>query len=142
MRRRLRETLYLVSTGSLVKQEGRDELPVVAVPPFFGADEGETEVVRFFRRPMRLADVQLSLLRWAVRSWWCRSQAAAPSSAPASAAKPLRADRPRLRLPIPVDGIVRGKVALCRRLGGVPMNRRERLAFRMALRFSADDHAV
>ncbi len=141
IRRRLRESVYLAEIGSL-GNAGRDGgLSVVAVPPFIGANAGEPEVMAHFPHPVRLADVWLPPLRWAVRSWWRRSQAAGPPQTPRSGARTLRQGGPRLRLPVPVDGTISGNVALCHRLGGVPMNRAERIAVRLALRFSRAPHA-
>lgn len=135
LRRRLREPLLAASLATEFPAEGDDGSAVtVNRLPFFGFDGGEPEVVVRLRDPARLVDVNLPLLRWAVRSWAGRAQRGALTAA----------DRPRtlasgassLRLPIPLDEIQRGDVVLCRRRGGVPMNRMERVAVRMSMRFA------
>ena len=136
MRKRLREQRYLEAGPAIVKefwpaQGSAGKEPTV----YMGADfSGAGEVEIPLKARLVLRDVRMTFARWAIGRWLTRCQAA-------EAAQP---DRPRgvlthdplLLFPPRLDVVAHTSAGLCRRRGGVPLLRRERLALRWAFKFT------
>jgi len=129
MTARLRETVYSMA--------GAEALPVPAEeihPVCFGLELHEpyaAELSDHFKRPTRIGDVRVRLAHWAIRRWRrrCGEEAAAT-------ARPLaHRSGPKLWFAMHIERAYRGDVAWCRREGGVPLDRLEKLALRLAFRF-------
>jgi hypothetical protein len=140
MRTRLRQQFY-GSAGTDVLPTSEEELESGRPATHFGFDFGELEHVeleRTFAKPTVLHDVRMTWALWAIRRWAKRCQATA-NSGPAKQSGFLN-QGPLLSFPIYLDRPIRGKIAWCRRRGGLPMSRLERFIVRRAFRFRRASH--
>jgi hypothetical protein len=87
----------------------------------------EPEIESDFASPVALGDVHMSIVHWVLRRWVVRCTAQAD--------EPGQASGPRLWFSPSLDRPLRGRVAWCRRSGGVPLSDLERWALRRAFRF-------
>ena len=94
----------------------------------FGTNS-EIEIETDFAPDMALVDVHMGIVRWVLARWTKRC-----SSAPAPVA-PAGRSGPRMWFTPTLDRSMRGRVAWCRRSGGVPLTTFERWALRRAFRF-------
>ena len=129
MTERLRLRLY-EGAGVKLVVDSDDDGPLIS----FGYDLVQADIVELektFSRPKVLRDVRVLWVRWALRRWFARCQAAAPNGSLAG----LAPDIPALVFaPHPVVPL-RGSVAWCRRRGGVPLSKLERAIIRSSFRF-------
>ena len=135
---RLRQQLYTIASNEVISEGAEDKRPSVT----FGLDYGapfEVEILSVFTRPVALHDVRMTWVRWALRRWTERTTRAAVAGNPTTAG--LRHQKPHIWFTPHMDGHLIGSVGWCRRRGGVPLNRIERLVLRHAFRFrkAADD---
>lgn len=124
----LRETLY-----SMAGSEAIAVAPEKIHPVCFGLEMHEPYTVELstrFKRPMQIHNVHVRIAHWAIRRWRRRCDNEGEGARPL----PDRL-RPRLWFLPRIDQTLRGEIAWCRRDGGVPLDRIERLALRLAFRF-------
>ena len=137
MRKRLREQLYLGAGPELVKEfwptarKGWNEPTVYLGTDFSGV--GEIEIPLRPGGRLVLSDVRMAWVRWAVGRWLNRCQTVKPDQKNKSAGG-LR-DEPFLVFPPRLDDAAEFQSGLCRRSGGVPLDRLERFALRWAFIF-------
>ena len=133
MTNRLREQVYQAAGSSLMEKVAEEDHLVV----HFGLDLGEPyqiELEKTFGAQTALYDVRMTWVRWAAQRWWARCQ-----KSPTLNFRPrgISYGQPQLwftpHLDIPLHN---KKLAWCRRRGGVPLDRIERLALRWAFRFA------
>ena len=136
MKKRLREQLFLMAGPEFVKaacpqptSDGKDAT-VYLGNDFSGA--GTVDIPLQSRKGAVLVDVRMELMRWAVCRWLKRS----------IATRDGREERvggltqePLLLFPPRLDDAPQPEKGLCRRRGGVPLTRIERLAIRYAFKF-------
>lgn len=136
MRKRLRQQLFLMAGPEFVKEACPpatvgDREPTVWLGNDF-SNAGGVEVSLTPRKGVVLTDVRMVLVRWAVCTWLRRSMAARDiqqEQVGGLTHEPLLLFPPRLDVaPEPEKG-------LCRRRGGLPLTRMERLALRVAFKF-------
>lgn len=130
--KRLRQQLYTTARTDLISDGAGDKRPSVT----FGLDYGtpfEVEVRSVFTRPVALHDVRMKWVRWALCRWAERSTKAATAGNATPAG--LRHQEPHIWFTPHMDGHLVGPVSWCRRRGGVPLDRIERLVLRYAFRF-------
>ncbi|WP_066653452.1 MULTISPECIES: hypothetical protein [Sphingomonas] len=99
---------------------------------FFGysfGTGGEIEIEREFAPSTVLVDVHMGVVRWVLARWAKRC-----SAEPAPTGGAARSG-PRIWFTPALDRSMRGRVAWCRRNGGVPLTAFERWALRRAFRF-------
>ena len=106
--------------------------------PLFRPDRDGAELTLRFRQPRTLTNVWFLPLQLAMRSWRSRTDQA---SASARKDAPPSPDGPALTLLLAPGETARDGLVVCRRRGGLPMNLPERLAIRLALRFSKQQDA-
>lgn len=89
----------------------------------------EIEIEREFALNTVLVDVHMGVVRWVLARWAkrCSAEPASGGGAPRSG--------PRIWFTPALDRSMRGRVAWCRRNGGVPLTALERWALRRAFRF-------
>ena len=92
------------------------------------SNNGQIELEATFAPNSALVDVRLAIVRWVVGRW--RRRCLAGSSIPSRGRGPMLYFAPSLDQPMA------GRVAWCRRNGGVPLTRFERWALRRAFRFT------
>jgi hypothetical protein len=96
----------------------------------FGISTGsEIEIEREFAPDTMLVDVHMGVVRWVLARWTKRC-----SCEPAPTGRAVRSG-PRIWFTPALDRSMRGRVAWCRRNGGVPLTAFERWALRRAFRF-------
>lgn len=136
MKRRLREQLFLMAGPEFVKEAcpaataGSKEATVYLGNDFSGA--GSIEIPLKPRKSVVLTDVRMVLVRWVVCRWLRRSMAAhndQPERVGGFTHEPLLLFPPRL------DAAPEPEKGLCRRRGGVPLTRIERLVLGYAFKF-------
>lgn len=141
MTKRLREQLYhnagddfLPTTDGLNSSE-----PSVAFGFEYG-DPEEIEIERKCSKPIELKDVRMKWARWAVQNWARRCKKI-PNANARARRHSYGNNGPILSFPIYLDNPGKGKIAWCRRRGGVKLNWLERSALHLAFRFkrSADE---
>jgi hypothetical protein len=129
MTERLRLRLYEQAGIKLIDDDDENG-PLI----FFGPSAVEadvTELEKTFSRPKVLRDVRVLWVRWALRRWFARCQVEAPGRPLAG----LAPESPTLVFaPHPVVPL-RGRVAWCRRRGGVALNKLERAILRWSFLF-------
>jgi hypothetical protein len=136
MRRRLREQRYLGAGPAFAKEfwpaEGRaGKEPTV----YMGADfSGAGEVEIPLKAQLVLRDVRMTFARWAVGRWLRRCHAA--EAGQPDRPRPVLTHDPLLLFPPRLDVVAQTGTGLCRRRGGVPLSRWERLALRWAFKFT------
>ncbi|MGE5510394.1 MAG: hypothetical protein ACM31O_03970 [Bacteroidota bacterium] len=136
MRRRLREQLFLMAGPGFVKEAclaataGNREPTVYLGNDFDGA--GAIEIPLKVRKGVVLADVRMVLVRWAVCRWLRRCVAAHNDQQERVSGL---THEPLLLFPPRLDTAPEPQKGLCRRRGGVPMTRMERLVLRYAFKF-------
>lgn len=99
---------------------------------FFGYSFGtgsEMEIERDFAPNTMLVDVHMGVVRWVLARWAKRCSAERMPPAPGARSGP------RIWFTPTLDRAMRGRVAWCRRNGGVPLTAFERWALRRAFRF-------
>ncbi len=136
LEQRLREQLYGLATKGF--SGGDDEDGSRGRPSFtFGFDYGEprtVEVETTFERPMALHDVRMTWVHWVFKRWSSRcADATAQQLAPSL--RSLGHQGPLIWFTPHIDQPLRGKVAWCRRRGGVPLTGFEKFVLRRAFRF-------
>lgn len=89
----------------------------------------EIEIEADFASNTMLVDVHMGIVRWVLGRWMKRC-----SAKPARAGRTARSG-PRIWFTPALDRAMRGRVAWCRRNGGVPLTPFERWALRRAFRF-------
>jgi uncharacterized membrane protein len=134
MSRRLRHHLYENAGSELVAVDDDEIGPSISLGfNFAEVEHAEIEVV--FARPMVLHDVRIIWLRWALRRWWARCQVQARGEADQRRIGGLDLDKSTLAFTLHLDAPLSGKVAWCRRRGGVPLDAVERAVIRWSFRF-------
>lgn len=137
MRVRLRQQLYLgagpefVSEFWTAKGAGWEEPTIYLGTDFSGA--GETEVPHRSDQPLFLYDVRMAWVHWVVGRWLKRCQTSA------AAKNKMRENglRPEILLLFPprLDDMAEVHSGLCRRRGGLPLSRLEKLVLQWAFKF-------
>lgn len=131
---RLREQLYGLARELLGGGDDEDRAcPSVA----FGFDYGDprtVEVETTFKGPAVLHDVRMTWVRWALRRWSARCVRVAAHQS-ASGKRGLGHQGPLIWFTPHIDQPIRGKVAWCRRRGGVPLTRVEQFVLWRAFHF-------
>lgn len=122
MTARLRVTLF--SQGSRLLEDvatdmAEQDRPLVAFDFDFGPPM-ENEIETDFRHPAALRDVRMAWVRWVARRWSRRCIAATPTRT--ETARSLSDRGPVLSFNLRLDRRVTGRVAWCRRRGGVPLD--------------------
>jgi len=134
---RLTQALYASAGSSLLAtQRGGTPLPDGRITVSFGFDfdnPENTEITTTFDKPRVLADVHMTLARWALRRWASRCER--EHSLTNQPEGPFGRDGPLVSFPIYLNQPQRGEVGWCRRRGGVPLDRIERTMLRCAFRF-------
>lgn len=128
--RRVRHHLHLTA-GTATGREGRPGMT-------FGYGTGiasTPEIESDFAHGTCLLDVRLALVTWVLTRWTERCL----QETTAGAATTLGGG-PRLWFVLRLDQPVRGPTAWCRRSGGVPLTRGEKLVLRLAFRFGERRH--
>jgi hypothetical protein len=134
MTKRLREQLYLAAGPQFVKAfwptEGVGEEPIVRLGTEFSGEDVE---IPLLPGKLVLHDVRMTWVRWAVIRWLRRCRASNPDQA----GQRVGGFTHDLVLTFPprLDAVAEPRSGLCRRKGGVPLSRRERLALRWAFKF-------
>lgn len=136
MRKRLRQQLFLIAGPEFVKEAcptatagGRE--PTVYLGNDF-SNAGGVEVPLTQRKGVVLTDVRMVLVRWAVCKWLRRSMAVRGNQQEQVGGL---AHEPLLLFPPRLDVAPEVEKGLCRRRGGLPLTRMERLALRYAFKF-------
>ena len=139
--RRLCEERYSAET---MEFEDLDDKSGQGRPSFtFGFDFGEpydTELQTDFRSPTLLEDLRLTGVRWVLRRWSIRCGKAESGSQSVAG---LRGGQSPSIWFVPHLGYpMNGKVAWCRRRGGVPLNSLEKFVLRRSFVFKRSKNAV
>lgn len=141
MRKRLREQLLLQAGPECVNEvfpdASRHEKPAIV---YFGTDfssAGQVEVPLRSRSGIVLDDVRVIWVRWVICRWLRRCRASAHDR-PERAR--LLAQEPMLLFPPQLDAPPQQDKGLCRRRGGVPLTRIERVVVRHAFKFRKTRH--
>jgi hypothetical protein len=130
MTKRLRGAIYLAAGYSMFSTPTGDDEDSSIPTVHFGMNYGEPEIYRLFNVPVELYDVRMSLVRWAVLRWASRCIRQVKQSNPTSLS-----NRPTLFFPAHLDNPCRGRTTICARRGGVALDRREKIALKLAFRF-------
>ena len=135
MIQRLRAQLYAQANSEL---DGGTEDPQERKPnASFGFDFGtpyDTELTSVFSRPTALYDVRMNWVRWVLRRWAARCSDAATNDS-GSGHDGFARQSPNLCFTPNMDRPLSGKVAWCRRRGGVPLSWIEKFVLRRAFSF-------
>ncbi|MDU8928185.1 hypothetical protein RXV86_12380 [Alisedimentitalea sp. MJ-SS2] len=134
MRRYLRNQLYALTGHDLTTASGSNNDQPSAV---FGSDYGNLHAVEIestFRTPVLLHDVRIIWVRWVLRRWVnrCNKKIEEDSSQDSNDAL---SQGPLISFSPNIDVTIEGRVAWCRRRGGVPLTRLEKFVLRRAFRF-------
>jgi hypothetical protein len=137
MSKRLREQLYLIAGPEIVTEswpeKGAEWLePSVRLGLDFD-EAGEIEIPLKPGKRLILGDVRMAWVRWAIGRWLkrCHETNTNQQNRPEES----RSDGPLLLIPVSLDETADVRAALCRRRGGVPLSRAEKLALRWAFKF-------
>jgi len=136
---RIREALYVAADQLTVRNAYPAGSGAASCDVQYGTnfvdDAGEVEISSNFRRRVALCDVRISWVGWVIRRWGKRVEA--HSGTPPATSPQARRNRPRLTFALSLDQPVDRKIDWCRRSGGVPLLRIERMILRFAFRFAA-----
>lgn len=136
MRKRLRQQLFLMAGPEFVKETcppgtAGDREPTVYLGNDF-SNAGDVEVSVTPRKGVVLTDVRMVLVRWAVCRWLTRSMAARGNQQEEVG---RLTHEPLLLFPPRLDVAPEPEKGLCRRRGGLPLTKMEKLALRYAFKF-------
>ena len=120
---RLRQQLYGAAGGG-----AKSAIPSASFGFSFGRG-AEIEIETDFAPNTMLVDVHMGIVRWVLGQWMKRCAAA-----PAPAGQAAQSG-PRIWFTPALDSPMRGRIAWCRRNGGVPLTQFERWLLRCAFRF-------
>lgn len=136
MNKRLRAQLYLLAGPEFVKEfwfaDKRTPEPVVYLGTDFG-EAGDVEISVKQDNRLILRDVRMAWVKWAVGRWLKRCQASSTEHDNGQAAGLTH--ELLLLFPPRLDNTVEVHAGLCRRRGGLPLSRREKLALYWAFKF-------
>lgn len=116
-----------------IRSESTSVEPVVTFGIDFG--EGSVESSSAFQRPTKLHDVRMTWLYWVLHRWLARSATKGKEAPPA--VNGPRQPGPMICFPLQIDEPLRGMVGWCRRRGGAPLSKPEKLLLRLAFRFKS-----
>lgn len=142
MKKRLREQLYLGAGPEFVQEfwsednSGRSNPTIWLGTDFSGT--GHVEIPLVSSR-LVLKDVRVAWVRWAVGRWLGRCRASIPEHTQIRFGELNK--EPLLFFPPRLDNTADVRAGLCRRSGGLPLSRSERLALRWAFKFRSKRNA-
>lgn len=136
LRKRIREQLYFAAGPEFAKEFSSNSSAGTDPAIYLGhnfSNAGEVEILLKSGENRFLLDVRMALVRWAVRRWLTRCRATQPKVGTKTI--PGLKDGPLLLFPPRLDETARAAEGLCRRRGGLPLTRLEKLALRWAFKF-------
>jgi len=135
---RLRPVIYQSGAQDLISEDdhGEDDEPCIYFGSLFALSPPyETEARLNSAHQLILVDVKMTIVRWVLRRWIARCKNTRGASSGEAGFAGLSPKKPTLSFTPDIDVPISGSTDWCRRRGGVPLTRLERIALRLAFCF-------